>query len=176
MFKKLVGSIKEAINPTRVLVNQPAANQPIYPPSQVERPVTTGAGLAYLDFPEVDGKGMKQLRKLDNVRLSGVTKKYEGSDPQDTIESLNIDEEVFFKRIPMKKYPNATLVVDCNDDPIGWIPEDFFYQEDIAKRLDDGTTVKGIVNNILGGDNGKSYGITIDIARYEKKRVPKATK
>lgn len=124
-------------------------------------------------FPEIDDKGMKPLRILDDVRLTGVTKEHEGVNPQDTIEMLTEGEEVFFKRVPMKRYPNATLVVDCDQNPIGWIPENFAYQEDIAKRLDDGTTVKGRVCSILGGENGKSYGITIDIARYEKKRVKK---
>lgn len=121
-------------------------------------------------FPEVDEHGMKILKILDDVRLTGVTKDYEGINPQDIIEMLTEGEEVFFKRVPMKRYPNATLVVDCNENPIGWIPEDFIYQEDIAKRLDDGTTVKGRVSAILGGDNGKSYGVRIDIARYAKRR------
>ncbi len=124
-------------------------------------------------FPEVDEHGMKILRTLDDVPLTGVTKEYEGVNPQDTIEMLSEGEEVFFKRVPMKKYPNAILVVDCNDNPIGWIPEDFAYQEDIAKRLDDGTTVKGRVSAILGGYNGKSYGVRIDIARYTKKSATK---
>jgi hypothetical protein len=124
-------------------------------------------------FPEVDEKGMKILKILEDVRLSGVTREYEGMDPQETIEMLSEGEEVFFKRIPMKKYPNAILVVDCSDNPIGWIPEDFFYQEDIAQRLDDGTTVKGRVSTILGGEEGKSYGVRIDIARYTKKREKK---
>jgi hypothetical protein len=30
-----------------------------------------------------------------------------------------------------------------------------------------------LVNNIFGGEDGKYYGIAIDIARYEKKRVAK---
>lgn len=191
MFKKFVNSIKEAINPPRYLVNQPnTVSQSTYQPNQTDLSgrsqdaMTSSAssnqaaktkvtGKVNVDFPEVDDKGMKLLKVLDNVRLSGVTKKHEGVNPQDIIESLSFGEEVFFKRIPMKKYQNATLVVDSNDDPIGWIPEDFFYQEDIAKRLDDGTTVKGLINDILGGDDGKNYGITIDIARYEKKRVTK---
>lgn len=122
-------------------------------------------------FPDTDDKGMKILKILNDVKLSGVTKEYEGVNPQDTIEMLSEGEEVYFKRIPMKKYPNAILVVDCADNPIGWIPEDFYYQEDIAKRLDEGTTVKGRVSAILGGENGKSYGVRIDIARYEKKRT-----
>lgn len=192
MFKKLVNSIKDAINPPRYLVNQPSnASQTAYRPNQTdlsrrEQNATISSAsntkvirtkvtrLDSFDFPAVDDKGMKLLRVLDNVRLSGVTKKHEGINPQDTIELLSIGEEVFFKRITMKKYPNATLVVDSDDNPIGWIPEDFSYQEDIAKRLDDGTTVKGLVNDILGGENGKSYGVTIDIARYEKKRISKA--
>lgn len=167
MFKKLLGSIKEAISPTRVLVNQP---------NQVDQSYGAMNTTASTMLPEVDSKGMKQLKLLDNVKLSGVTKKYEGINPQKTIEFTTIGEEVFFKRAPMVKYPNATLVVNGKGDPIGWIPEDFLYQEDIAKRLDDGTTVKGLVSKIFGGGNGKNYGITIDIARYEKKRVPKATK
>ena len=124
-------------------------------------------------FPDVDDKGMKVLRILDDVRLSGVTREFQGIDPQEIIEMLSEGEEVFFKRIPMKDYPNAILVVDCSDNPIGWIPEDFDYQEDIAIRLDEGTTVKGRVSAIWGGEEGKSYGVRIDIARYTKKRAKK---
>lgn len=128
-------------------------------------------------FPERDEKGMKLLKILDNVRLTGVTKKFDGIDPQETIESLFEGDEVFFKRIHMNKYPFATLVVDSEDSPIGWVPEDFTYQSDIAKRLDEGTTVLGEVCYILGGPDEenpkKSYGISINIARYEKRRVSK---
>jgi len=125
------------------------------------------------DYPEIDHKGMNQLKLLDGVRLSGVTKKHDGTNPQEIIANMNIGDDVFFKRIKMSKYPNAILVVNDEDEPLGWIPEDFLYQEDIAKRLDDGTTVLGKVNDIYGGYEGKSYGIKIDIMRYEKKRVKK---
>ena len=121
-------------------------------------------------FPEIDDKGMLILRILDNVKLTGVTKKYKGVNPQNTIKMLSEGEEIFFERISMEKFPNATLVINCSDHPIGWIPEAFPYQEDIAKRLDDGTTVKARVNTIMGGMDGKNYGITIDIARYTKQR------
>jgi hypothetical protein len=68
------------------------------------------------------------------------------------------------------KFPNAILAVNSYNEPIGWIPEDFYYQEDIAQRLDDGTIVKGQISAILGGEDGKSLGVRIDIARYTKKR------
>ena len=116
------------------------------------------------------------LKLTDNVKLSGVTKVYAGVNPQIIIASLNIGEQVYFKRIPMDKYPHAILVVDRNHDPIGWIPEETWYQRDIAQRLDDGTTVMSRVSDILGGDNGKYYGVILDIARYERKRVARAKK
>lgn len=125
------------------------------------------------EFPLVDEQGMKILRILDDVRLSGVTKEHKGVNPQEVIEELYEGEEVFFQRVKMKKYPHAVLVVNSISEPIGWIPEDFAYQQDIAKRLDDGTTVKGTVSKILGGEDGKNYGITINIARYTKPRVSK---
>ena len=105
-----------------------------------------------------------------------MTKNYEGINPQETIESLSIGEEVFLKRISMINYPCAILVINGKRRPIGWIPEDTWYQRDIAERLDDGTTVKARVRDILGGYDGKNYGVRLDIARYEKKRAPRAKK
>ena len=123
------------------------------------------------DFSYTDNNGMKILKILDGVKLSGVTKEVDGINPQDIIPTLNLGDEVFFERVYMDEYPHATLVIDKDSKPVGWIPESFSYQEDIAKRIDDGTTVKALVHNIYGGKDGKSYGVTIDIARYEKKRT-----
>ena len=127
-------------------------------------------------FPEVDDQGMKAVRLIDNVKLSGVTKYYEGVNPQQTIESLSVGEEVFLKRISMVNYPFATLAIDGKSAPIGWIPEDTWYQRYIAETLDGRATIKARVSKILGGDYGKYYGIILDIECYEKKRAPSVKK
>lgn len=126
-----------------------------------------------MEFPEADEHGMPMLKLLDRVHLSGVTKTHNGTNPQSVIWHMKENEQVFFQRPQIKGYPNAVLVVDKDGDPLGWIPERFAYQEDIAKRLDEGTTVLGRINEVVGGDGDKSFGCFIDIARYEKGRASK---
>lgn len=123
-------------------------------------------------FHDQDQHGLKRLKILTNVKLTGVTREFEGVNPQVILELIQdeMDTEIKLVRKQIKGHPHATAVYTIDDEPLGWVPESFSYLEDIASRLDDGATVLANINNIYGGDDGKSYGITINIARYENLR------
>ncbi len=123
-------------------------------------------------FPEYDSNGLKRLKILTNVKLTGVTRSFEGTNPQDILESIQYDSDTEIKlaRKEVKGYPYAVAVMTLDNEPLGWVPESLPYLEDIAQRLDEGATTLANIESIYGGENGKNFGITINIARYKNRR------
>lgn len=133
-------------------------------------------------FPETDENGNKLL-KVYELTLSGIKKSYNGVKAQDTIKYLYINEQVFLYAIPNNKYDDsAVLVLDYNDEFIGWLPIDpgdlstMNLKDDVFRRIIDGHTVLARVSNIEEArSNSELLICTIEIARYAKPRKTKSS-
>jgi len=124
------------------------------------------------DFPETDING-KQLLTTYHEAITGVTKIYDGVDPQSILLHLKPGQDLLLEADPKNKYDKfAVKVLTTLGEQIGWIPRECYatnLQQDISDRLINGFTVLAKVKAITGGTNSKpTYGCVIDIARYSK--------
>jgi hypothetical protein len=112
--------------------------------------------------------GRKLLKKLSLVRLTEVLEEYNGKTSIETMASLAAGDEVILKRMTQKESPNAILVVDLTDAPVGWIPEDYPHQKYLARHLDKGAEVEARINSVMGGgESGKPLVALIDLDVYQ---------
>jgi len=128
----------------------------------------TGVKLNDYGYPIEDEHGFECTR-VDNIHLSGVTYFKKGKNPQKYIPKLRPGVEVKIISEPVEGHPEALLVIDKKDRPLGWIPTGYRYKKLLFEIIDNNTTYYARAKRILGGTKDKpTYGLIIEVALYQK--------
>lgn len=119
-----------------------------------------------LDFPRKDENGERRLRIIEDVKLGGCSETIKGINPQSVLPDKKFGQDVYFLYDERKDGSFDVIIRDFEGRPLGYLPHDFPYREDIAARMQKNITVLGKILRVTGGKNGKPYRAIINIARY----------
>ena len=158
MFKKLLGSIKDAINPPRVLVNQPIYNQPSsyeagnQNPNEIKlsQPAPSGLPKKFDEYVKVMGTSINPAKKHAKAFALGNN------------QSLVLEKD------PLNEYDkNAIRIIGLwvdhsgsHREQIGWVPKEISME---IARMIPGEPIGATVKSIFLPKDDKNAGFRIDI-------------
>lgn len=113
------------------------------------------------------GKGKITGEFQFSTNLAGVSKKsQDGFKRQELLQELSTDEILYLIPEPDNPYDsNAIKVFDAAENDIGFIPKDT--AKSLSKNIRKGDKFFGQVKELMGGDEGMSYGLLIDVYKVE---------
>ena len=99
-------------------------------------------------------------------KVVGVTfKNDDGSDRQKIISKCKAGDDIIFKPVPTKQYPNAIGVFNTKGEQLGHLKADLALE---LKEKYPTNPMQVTIANITGGSTGASYGCNIHIIIYKK--------
>jgi len=99
-------------------------------------------------------------------KVVGVTfKNSDGSDRQKIVSECKVGDDIIFKPVPTKQYPDAIGVFATNGKQLGYV------KADLALELKEKYPINPMqvtIANITGGNDGTNYGCNLHIIIYKK--------
>ncbi|MDR3502220.1 MAG: HIRAN domain-containing protein [Legionella sp.] len=100
------------------------------------------------------------LKEFQNIKLTGVTQ----GNAQDVIQQIVLEagvEDFTFCREPDNPYDQFAVRVDCCTMYVGYVPR--VIAKKVAKVMDSGRNLKGLLKKINRSPGHQILGLTIDI-------------
>lgn len=142
MFKKLVNSIKDAINPPRYLVNQPNTSQ-----SDQTEQLSSSAPAAHTRTTN-----SPLTHKSIKTKVAGVTK----GKRQEYLEDCYQGQEITVVNEPVKNYPHAMAVyVEDKKRMIGYLNDELAKEVFKKYKLSEEDEIYGEIIEVTGGTSDK---------------------
>ncbi len=99
-------------------------------------------------------------------KVVGVTfKNSDGSDRQKIISKCKVGDDIIFKPVPTKQYPDAIGVFTTKGKQIGHVKADLALE---LKEKYPTHPMQVTIANITGGNDGTNYGCNLHIIIYKK--------
>ena len=100
------------------------------------------------------------------TKVAGVTfDNADGTSRQSIIKKCSPGEDVIFKPMPSKEYPDAIGVFTTKGQQLGFLKAELAHE----MKYQYGTNpMSATISDITGGDNGKSFGVNLHIVIYKK--------
>lgn len=100
------------------------------------------------------------------TKVAGVTfDNADGTSRQSIIKKCSPGEDVIFKPMPSKEYPDAIGVFTAKGKQLGFLKAELAHE----MKYQYGTNpMSATISDITGGDNGKSFGVNLHIVIYKK--------
>ncbi len=101
-----------------------------------------------------------------HTKVVGVTfKNSDGSKRQDIIKKCKVGDDIIFKPVPTKEYPDAIGVFTTTGKQLGHVNADLALE---LKEKYPMNFMKVTIANITGGVNGENYGCNLYVIIYKK--------
>lgn len=89
----------------------------------------------------------------------------DGTSRQDIIKSCKVGDDIIFKPVPTKEYPDAIGVFNAHGKQLGHLTAELASE---LKNKYPTNPMKAVVAGITGGENGKNYGCNLKLTIYNK--------